>query len=86
MDDNAYTEKRTSPRIESAAPVEFVIDSNTVDGVTIDVSSTGVRMTTPTPLDVKLQTGPDEARPATLVWACQRGDGSCMYGFEYAKT
>lgn len=86
MDDNAYAEKRASPRIESAAPVEFVLDSNTIDGVTIDVSSTGVRMTTPAPLDVKLRTGPDEARQATLIWACQRDDGSCMYGFEYANT
>ena len=84
MDDSKYAEKRGSPRIESAAPVEFVLDSNTIDGVTIDVSSTGVRMTTPAPLEVQLQTGPDEARRATLIWACQRDDGSCMYGFEYA--
>ena len=86
MDDYTYDEKRGSPRIESALPVEFVIDANTVDGVTADASSTGIRLTTPTPLDVKLQTGPDEIRPATLVWACQRDDGSCMYGFKYAGT
>ena len=86
MDDSAYAEKRKSPRLESAGPVEFVIDSNTVDGVTMDVSATGVRMTTPSPLEVDLLTGADEARRATLVWACQRDDGSCMYGFEYANT
>ena len=86
MDDNAHIEKRTCPRIESAAPVEFVLDANTVDGVTIDVSPAGARVTTPAPLEVKLQTGPDEARQATLVWACQRDDGSCMYGFKYANT
>ena len=87
MDDNTYAEKRKSQRIESASPVEFIIDANTVDGVTMDVSSTGVRMTTPTPIEVDLQTGPgEEARRATLVWACQRDDGSCMYGFEYANS
>jgi len=86
MDDNANIEKRGSPRIESTGPVEFVLDANTVDGMTLDVSATGVRMTTPAPLEVDLQTGPDEARRATLVWACQRDDGSCMYGFEYSNT
>jgi hypothetical protein len=85
MDDNAYAEKRKSQRTESASPVEFIIDANTVDGVTMDVSSTGVRMTTPAPIEVDLQTGPGQARRATLVWACQRDDGSCMYGFEYAN-
>ena len=86
MDDSAFVEKRRFSRIESASPVEFVLDSNTVDGVTIDVSSTGVRMTTPAPLEIDLVTGADEARRATLVWACQRDDGSCMYGFKYANT
>jgi hypothetical protein len=83
MDDSAHREKRQSPRIESSGPVEFVLDSNTVDGIMIDVSSTGVRMTTPRPLEVTLQTGPDGPRQGTLVWACQRDDGSCMYGFKY---
>ena len=86
MDESQYTEKRGHPRIESVGPVEFVLDSKTFDGVTMDISSTGVRMTTPEPLEVNLQTGPEAARRATLVWACQRDDGSCMYGFKYART
>ncbi|MBL7221209.1 MAG: PilZ domain-containing protein [Phycisphaerae bacterium] len=86
MDDSAFVEKRRSPRVESASPVEFVLDSNTFAGVMTDVSSTGVRMTTPAPMEVNLVTGSDEARRATLVWACRRDDGSCMYGFKYVDA
>ena len=56
MDDSAFVEKRRSPRVESASPVEFVLDSNTFAGVMTDVSSTGVRMTTPAPMEVNLVT------------------------------
>ncbi|MCP4375057.1 MAG: PilZ domain-containing protein [bacterium] len=83
MQDNTYLEKRQSPRIESSGPVEFALDTSTVDGIMLDVSSSGLRMTTPTPLEVTLQIGPDGPRRGTLVWACQKDDGSCMYGFKY---
>jgi len=84
MSVNAITELRRNPRAEVQKPVGFIIvDSDLIEGHSINVSESGIRLATHDPIEVELRFGEHGRTRAALVWARRNEDGGCEYGFEY---
>lgn len=85
MSEDVQGEQRRSERVASRKCVELIIDADLIGGESINVSSTGVSITTEAPIEVELRFGQDPPFRAALVWAHRQSDGHCQYGFEYSK-
>jgi len=83
MSYDTQIECRRDPRTESQKPVEFIVDADMIEGSSVNVSESGVRITTHAPIEVELRFGEGEPIRASLVWARQNSEGGCEYGFEY---
>jgi len=83
MSTNALTELRRDPRIDARKPVEFIVDADLIEGSSINVSQSGIRMNTQAPIEVELRFGENATSRAALVWARRNDEGGCEYGFEY---
>lgn len=80
------SDHRHAERLPIKAKVEFIVDADVVNATTVNVSETGVRFDTHSPINILLRMTIDEKlheHHAKLVWAKKNEDGSMTYGFEY---
>ena len=85
MNEDGRSERRRSKRVASQKPAEFIVDADLIEGHSIDVSGSGVSITTDQPIQIELRFGTAPSFRAALVWAHQTSEGRCRYGFEYLK-
>ena len=78
-------ERRRSERVLSNKAVEFIVDADMIEGSSLDVSGSGVSITTDKPIEVELRFGTEGSFRAALVWAHKTSEGGCQYGFEYIE-
>lgn len=77
---------RREMRADLMTEVEFSIDNSRMEACTIDVSESGLRLETDTPLIIRLKFKADplpEEHVAELVWARENSSGAMEYGFRY---
>lgn len=82
------SERRRSERISLDAGVDFFVDAEIVGARAIDVSQTGLRFSSPEPLEIEISLNVDgerEERTARLVWAEMQPDGAMQYGLEFVE-
>lgn len=81
-DDN----KRTAERKTVKKPVEFFVDADIIQAESVDLSSTGIRMTTQHPIRIRMRIYDDDGgfreQVAELVWASKEAPLT-SYGFEF---
>ena len=85
---NDKTERRIASRKKVETKVEFYVDADVIQAISIDVSKTGVRFETEQAVPIRLNMvldGELYRRPAQLVWA-RRDDGKMNYGFEFIEA
>ncbi len=87
MHDNPKTgiDRRRSPRVDIKARVEFFVDADIIDATSVDISETGIRFQTDSPIAINLRMtidGEVKEKRAKLVWA-QRTDGHVQYGLDF---
>ena len=85
MGNTDQTDRRRHERRPSRNPVEFTIQGDILDAVSVDVSDSGIRLDTERPVEISLRLGGDgeQSYDASLVWARRKLDGGMTYGFEY---
>jgi len=80
------SDRRKSERKPMQANLEFNLYLDVFKAKTIDVSETGIRFHSDTPIIIQLQYndgGKCRRRHALLVWAERKGDKGITYGFEF---
>jgi hypothetical protein len=86
MGENLGKNRRDSERMPIEADIEFVVDSGTIFGETLDVSQSGISLETSKPLTIQLRVkveGDQEARRAELVWSKELSQGRMRYGLRF---
>jgi PilZ domain len=87
MDESKDTDKRRVERDTLRTNVEFYVDADIIDAVSVDVSKIGVRFDTDEPINVRMRmevAGRLIEREAELVWAVKDVEnGRMTYGLEY---
>jgi len=80
-------DKRRAGRDPLKTKVEFYVDADIIEAVSLDVSKFGVRFGTERPIKVRLRMELGEQlleREAQLVWATKEAEsGMMVYGLEY---
>lgn len=80
------TDHRHAERFPVKAKVEFIVDADIINATTVNVSETGLRFDTTSPINIILRMEIDnklQEHNARLVWARRNEDGTMTYGFEY---
>ena len=87
MNEGQVPDKRKAERDLLQSKVEFYVDADIIEAVSVDVSDIGVRFETEKPIMVRLRMEVGEQlleREARLVWAVKKSDSDMMtYGLEY---
>lgn len=79
-------ERRSAPRGPFIADVNLIIDADTLKAMTVDISSTGVRIDMAAPLKLSMrfvEKGQLRDRKARLARVLKTPDGGMTYGFEF---
>lgn len=88
MSDSEIWDERIAPRKEVCTPVEFNVESNRFTARSMDISASGIRLQSTSPLPfivkIKMPDGVKEKR-ATLVWAKHSEDGLMNYGLQFIE-
>jgi len=82
------TKRRRSERKPFVTKVDFYVDADLVTAKSLDISKSGIRLTTKEPIKTHLRIANSDHyidSHAQLVWARRNEDGSMEYGFEYVK-
>ena len=83
------SERRRAERIRINSAVEFVVDADVLNARSVDISETGLRFDSPTPIAVHLRMvidGTESEREARLVWARRADSGDMSYGLEFIES
>lgn len=86
MSEDKEQDERKAQREDVLSEVEFHVDSEVIQAMTVDVSETGVRFDMGKPIKARMRfTVGDEVvdRKAQLVWSQRTPDGGMAYGFEF---
>ncbi len=78
--------RRGAPRHPLIADVDLVIDADTLEAMTVDISATGVRIDMAAPLRVTMrfvENGQLQDRMAQLARVQKTPDNGMSYGFEF---
>jgi predicted naringenin-chalcone synthase len=79
-------DRRRAEREPFIADVDLILDAETLEAMTVDISSTGVRIDMSTPLTVNMRFvahGQLQDRKARLVRIHKTPDDGMTYGFEF---
>lgn len=79
-------ERRNSTRQPVQSEMEFIFYLDAFKAKTVDLSDSGIRFETDSPIIIRLQVnqgGKPTVRDAQLVWAQKDADGKMTYGFEF---
>jgi len=82
----SMVERRNSTRQPVQSEMEFIFYLDAFKAKTVDLSETGIRFETDSPIIIRLQVnqgGKPTVRDAQLVWAQKGQDGKMTYGFEF---
>lgn len=88
MSEDAGTDKRRAERWPLSAPAQFIVQQDVVEAESVDISETGVRISTSEPLNICVRVeeeGRLAERYARLVWARKEGEGM-VYGFAFTRS
>ena len=87
MNEGKVLDKRRAERSYMQTKVEFYVDADIIEAVSVDISKIGVRFTTDKPIMVRMRMelgGQLLERQAQLVWAMKKPDSDdTTYGLEY---
>lgn len=87
MGEGKGVDKRRVERDTLRTRVEFYVDADIVDAISVDVSKIGVRFDTDEPIKVRMRmevAGRLIEREAELIWAVKNSEsGRMTYGLEY---
>ena len=82
------SEKRRAERKPLSTEVQFYVDADIIKASSVDISDSGIRMTTHTPIRIRMRyemDGRQHERVAELVWARRNADGNMDYGLQYLE-
>jgi len=82
------SERRAAPRLPIRAQLRFKPTNEVREGITVDLSETGIHFETDKPLRILMEilVGRERERKyARLAWARRRPDGKIAYGFEFEE-
>ncbi len=88
MEQKDNPERRGAERRPITTEVEFYVDADIVEASSIDLSKTGVQLSTDRPIRIRLRMDVDGKatdHQAELVWARRSADGDMSYGFEFLE-
>jgi hypothetical protein len=77
---------RAETRIPIKTRVEFFVDADIIDAESVNISSSGIRFDTQTPIPIQMRLEKDGImfeNSAQLVWAQCKSDGGMTYGFQF---
>ena len=87
MNAGKVPEKRRAERASMRTKVEFYVDADIIEAISVDISKNGVRFITEKPIMVRMRMelgGQLLERQAQLVWAMKKPDSDeTTYGLEY---
>lgn len=78
--------KRRDERYPLEEEIEFSLEGDVLDATGVDVSQTGISLTTKFPFGIKMRlkiAGEIEQRRARIVWAVPLADGGVHVGMEF---
>lgn len=81
-------DKRHAERKPISTEVEFYVDADIIDASSIDISESGIRITSLNPIRVRMRfmaDGERHERLAELVWARRNPEGDMDYGLQYIE-
>ncbi len=85
--DEQNESRRQHARVEIKAQVEFFVDADIVSAETIDISDSGLRITTREPVKTTLRItengGGVKEYQAEMVWASQDSDERMTFGLKF---
>ena len=86
MADSGNQEKRAADRQLIETEVTFHTEDDIYMAESVDISNTGIRIVTDSPIDIRIQIKEDDKMvqyDAQLVWARLKDDGTMEYGLKY---
>ncbi|MBF0449540.1 MAG: PilZ domain-containing protein [Candidatus Magnetomorum sp.] len=89
MKEENGTDLRTASRIPIKTRVEFFIDADIIDAESVNMSNSGIRFDTQTPIPIQMRLekgGILHENRAQLVWAQSKADGGMTYGFQFVTS
>ncbi|MCK5540263.1 MAG: PilZ domain-containing protein [Deltaproteobacteria bacterium] len=85
--DEQNDSRRQYPRVEVKAQVEFFVDADIVSAETIDISDSGLRITTREPVKTTLRITENDGKvkeyQAEMVWARQDSGERMTFGLKF---
>ncbi len=79
-------DRRRSERARMESSVEFFVDAEIVTATSVDLSETGLKFSSRTPVHIRLRMEVDgdvQERQSELVWARREEDGTMTYGLRF---
>jgi len=86
MSSNIGLRQNRAERRALASAVKFEVNGEVMEGATVNISETGLRIDTAEPLDVTLRFVEDNQQQKyrlQLVWAAKKEEGGMTYGLSF---
>jgi hypothetical protein len=80
--------RRKKERKNLTTEVEFYVNADILQGVSINVSETGIQLDSEKPLEIELRYKKENKeyyKKAFLRWVKEQEDASCSFGFEFVN-
>lgn len=86
MSEEKLQNQRIAERSVVKTKIEFYVDSDIIEALSVDASETGIQLVTETPIVIRFRfksKGKETGKSAELVWARKQPDGTQAYGFKF---
>lgn len=86
MDPTPLEHSRRGERRPLETKVEFFVDADIIEATSVDISESGIRFDTKTPVRICMRLTVDgelQEKRARLIWAKKLPEGGVTYGFEF---
>lgn len=83
---DSIRDRRRAERSDLEASIKFSVDSDIMEGATVNVSDTGIQFKSKHPIRIIMRyekDGKEVQRVGELCWARRENDESFSYGFAY---
>ncbi|MHC4944976.1 MAG: PilZ domain-containing protein [Planctomycetota bacterium] len=88
MKSKSKAERRNAVRRRQFTPIEFIVEGDLVAATTVDVSETGLSITTNEPLNLTVRfqvNNQAKVYQTKMVWAKREEEGGMTYGLEFLE-
>lgn len=86
MSEEKSQKHRAAKRSTVKTKIEFYVDSDIIEALSVDASETGIQLVTGTPIVIRFRAeigGKRAEKSAELVWARKQEEGTLAYGFRF---